>query len=84
MAKARNVGEESEIEVRKNTWKLHHKEFMEKHVKENGEMRYTNLTLEQARGLTKLKKRCKDGEIVVTTTDKSGKFFVSSRENYEE
>ena len=43
-----------------------------------------NLTSAQARGLKSLRKRVEDGEIVVLPTDKTGKFAVMGREDYEQ
>ena len=43
-----------------------------------------NLTKQQQAGLKKLKKRIKDGELLVIKTDKSGKLGVISREKYQE
>ena len=75
------VKDESEIEVRKKAWLEEHKKYMDKE-KVGDRMKYNNLTAEQRRGLTKLKKRVKDGEIVVSKTDKSGKLFVSTFDSY--
>ena len=44
----------------------------------------SNLSKSQARGLKSLLTRVKNGEIVVTPTDKSGNFAVMSRKSYEE
>ena len=43
-----------------------------------------NLTMGEKRGLKSLKKRVKDGEIVVCQTDKSGRFCVLTQEQYLE
>ena len=42
----------------------------------------SNLTPAEARGLKKLKKRVRDGQLVVVRTDKSGKFCLMSLEEY--
>lgn len=44
--------------------------------------RTLNLTLPQMNGLKKIRKRIADNEIVVYTSDKSGKFTVDTKENY--
>ena len=41
-----------------------------------------NLTPEEQRGLKSLKRRIKEGEIVVLPTDKSGRFAIMSMETY--
>ena len=81
LAKPLTVKDESEIEVRKKAWQEEHRKFMDKEMA-GDRMKYNNLTAEQRRGLTKLKKRVKDGEIVVSKTDKSGKLFVSTFDSY--
>ena len=43
---------------------------------------YTNLTKSEKRGLRKLTKRVKAGEIVVIKSDKSGKLCICSMEAY--
>ena len=43
---------------------------------------YTNLTTSEKRGLRKLTKRVKAGEIVVIESDKSGKLCICSMEAY--
>ena len=43
-----------------------------------------NLTQKEKNGMKSLKKRIKDGEIVVTSTDKSSRFAVITKEQYLE
>ena len=43
---------------------------------------WRNLTRKEKRGLVKIKKRVKDGELVVVKTDKSGKLMVLSKDEY--
>merc|ERR1711954_282286 len=43
-----------------------------------------NLTKSERRGLKKLARRVKSGEIVVYTTDKSSKLAIATRESYEQ
>ena len=52
-------------------------------VESRGGDRRSNLTVSQARGLDKLLKRMKDGEVVIYTTDKSGRLSIDSKENYD-
>ena len=56
--------------------------YVKRNCKGNGDQKGDNLTKQQRRGMSKLKERCKSGEIVITCTDKSGKLAVSTRENY--
>ena len=42
----------------------------------------SNLTRQEQIGLKKIRKRVKDGEILVLKTDKSGKLAVIKRDNY--
>ena len=49
-----------------------------------GEQKVTNMTQEQRKGREKLQRRVKEGEIVITLTDKSGKFAVVDSETYKE
>ena len=79
MAKELTVEEEAKLEVQRNMWMKVYREYMEENCDKDG-----ILTEQQKRGLKKLSKRIKDGEIVVTKTDKSGRFFVSMMEDYRE
>ena len=54
-----------------------------KECKENGEQKIQNTNNKERLGLKKLNKRVRDREIVVTTTDKSGKFAVVEIEEYK-
>ena len=44
----------------------------------------TNLTKDQEKGMKSLKKRVKDGEIIIVPTDKSGNLAIMSRSTYLE
>ena len=82
LPKERSVEEESEFEVRKNAWMAEYDRVMEEICDEEGNVKDGTLNGAPRRGLKKLCKRVKDGEIVVTKTDKSGRLFVSSMEGY--
>ena len=58
-------------------------EFIRKNCNKRGEQ-CSNLSNSELRGLKSLKKRVKNGEIVVVPTDKTGKLCVMAREAYEE
>ena len=75
--------EEAKIAVRREHFEEVFSEYCQEHCSEKGEQK-SNLTFSQRNGLRKLKKRIKDGEIVVMLTDKSGKLAVSDVESYME
>ena len=54
------------------------------YIEENKETERINLSKEQQKGLRSLKKRQKEGEIVIFQTDKSGKMSVDTPQNYAE
>ena len=70
------------FEVRKNTWMMEFDKVMSEICDEEGNIKEGVVNWVQRRGLKKLSKRVKEGEIVVTRTDKSGRLFVSSVEGY--
>ena len=78
----RPAREEAELMVRTERLERIVSKYMEENCNEKGEIIETNITNQQKRGLKKLLKRVKEGEIVVTTTDKSGKLCVCSWDNY--
>ena len=51
-------------------------------IKKDTEM--SNLTEEQKKGIKSLKKKQKEGRVVIFQTDKSGKLAADSPENYAE
>ena len=72
---------EEGIEFRRMSWKKIYRDFRGEFTDEKG-VQESNLTDEESRGLEKLKKRVKAGELVVVRTDKSGKFSIMSIEEY--
>ena len=44
----------------------------------------SNITIEEQNGMKSLKKRMKEGEIIITTTDKSGKYAVMETDLYRQ
>ena len=73
--------EESRIEVRKRTQKETYENYREKNTNKKGDQK-SNLTKGEKNGLKSLKKRMTNEEIIVMKTDKSGKFVVTTPENY--
>ena len=51
------------------------------YIKENNNMKMSNLTTEEKKGIQSLKKR---KDLIIAQTDKSGRFSIDSRDNYME
>ena len=81
--KALSPVEEAKMEVRRVTWAKIYNDFEQEMCDEDG-IQESNLTREEEMGLKSLKKRVKDGELVICQTDKSGRFAVLTLEQYEE
>ena len=60
-----------------------HRKMHESGCDDKGNQKKSNLSNSQKRGIEKLKKRIKNGEVVISTTDKSGKLTVSTREKLQ-
>ena len=79
----RPLREEAELSVRNDAWEAEIRKYRKEFCDEEGLiLAGCNLTESERRGLKKLKKRAEDGDIVIGTTDKSGKLCVSSMESY--
>ena len=72
---------ENMIEMRREIHTEIHNRYRQERCNKDGEQE-SNLTKDQQEGLKTLKKKIKDGEIVVLRTDKSGKLCVASRDAY--
>ena len=59
-------------------------EYMHRASDKRGERNNINMTKEQIQGKKSLLKRAREGELVITTTDKSGKFAVVETSIYKE
>ena len=81
LPKPRSAKVEQDIELRRQTWRKIYKDFRNQFTDEEG-IQESNLTMEEARGLKKLQKRVKEGELVVVKSDKSGKFSIMSMDEY--
>ena len=77
----KNAKLEEGIELRRMTWKKIFWDFLGEMTDEEG-VQESNLTKEEATGLDKIKKKVKEGSIVIVRTDKSGKFAIMSLEKY--
>ena len=73
--------EEAELTVRNEQWLEEVVKYRKSHCDEEGNIRECNLSRQEKSGLRKLRERVKSGEIVIGTTDKSGKLCVSSMED---
>ena len=73
--------EEAKIEIRREQYEQVFRDHVRDHCSESGTQQ-SNMSWSHRNGLKKLQKRKKDGDIIVLTTDKSGKFAVSDVESY--
>ena len=62
-------------------WRRIYRDFRDEYIDQKG-VQESNLTEEEVRGLEKLKKRVKEGELVVVKTDESGQFSIMIIEEY--
>ena len=83
LPKPLSAEEESKIEVRKRTQKEIFEKFRKNNTNSKGEQK-SNLTQSEQKGLRSLRKRIKEGSIVIMKTDKSGRFVVTTPEKYIE
>ena len=60
------------------------RDFTESQCKDSGDQKSTNLTQSQFRGLQSIKKRVKEGSIIIMPTDKTGGLAAASRGAYKE
>lgn len=72
---------ESEIVVRTESYKKIFKEYIDRETKKGRQRQ--EITRQEKAGIYKLKKRIKEGEVIVSKTDKTGKLAVQSRAAYE-
>ena len=57
-------------------------DYLKEYCDKNGNIKDTNMTKEEIKGLKSLKDRVKKGEISIAPTDKSGKLSINTRDNY--
>ena len=81
LPKPLSVRRESEIELRRECHDRVYQKYRQEFCNKDGEQK-TNLTEDEKKGLKKIQKRIKEGDLVVMKTDKSGKMSVTDRENY--
>ena len=69
---------ESGLSIRKQQFTDTFADFMKSQCDDKGRQMKTSLTAEQRKGLTEIKKKIKEGEVILLETDKTGKFAVVS------
>ena len=83
LPKPLSVIRETEIEMRREAHSTVYQEYRREFCNKDGEQKM-NLTEEEKKGLKRIQKRIKDGDLIVMKTDKSGKLSVTTREKYLE
>ena len=81
--KARSLEEEASFEAIRLELKGLFNNYVSKNCKKGG-IQSPNITQSQARGLKSLRKRFKEGDLVIIPTDKSGNVAIMSRDSYLE
>ena len=81
LPKALETKIESEMHIRTQLYKETFEEYKRKHCDEHGKQTQ-GLKKSQIRGVMKLKKKVKEGKIVICRTDKTDKMAALSRESY--
>ena len=77
--KMRSFDEEAKLEMMRQDLRGVYGQYMREKCGPRG-LQNSNLTMREIKGLKSLKKRVKEGEIVILPTDKTGLFTVMSRE----
>ena len=78
----KDLEEESKLDMVRREIMGEYRKYVKEKCKKGGKQT-SNLTKEEQEGLQSLKKRVKEGEIIVLPTDKSGRFALMTRETYE-
>ena len=72
---------ENQLEVRRNAYMAEFRKYVAENCDEKSRQK-TNLTPAQRRGIQKLNKRQKEGELIIAMTDKSGRLAAVETELY--
>ena len=75
--------EERVLEAKEFMWNETLERFISSNCDEKGNQRCRNTTREEQKGMKKIRERQKDGSIVISTTDKSGKTSASSKKKLQ-
>ena len=83
LPKPRPRKEEVIMEAKEALWGEVTEEYIKEYCTNDGSLKMSDLTKSQVAGHKSLMKKRKEGEVVVSTTDKFGKMTLSTPENYE-
>ena len=73
--------EEAGLEVLRQEWTATYRDFCKENCNQKKEQ-VSNLTKKEKEGLESIRKRIKDGQLVIVPTDKSGRFSVMDLDTY--
>ena len=76
------ISDEALIEIRREIHGNIYNTFRHEHCSKNGEQKQ-NLTEQEQKGLESLVKRISEEDLIIMKTDKSGKFCITTREEYK-
>ena len=76
------ISDEALIEIRREIHGNIYNTFRHEHCSKNGEQKQ-NLTEQEQKGLESLVKRMSEEDLIIMKTDKSGKFCITTREEYK-
>ena len=79
-----NTEDETLLQARRQAVMEDYDEYVRENTNKKGEVKNINMTEDQIEGMKSLNKRWKEGEIIITTTDKSGKYAVVETSLYKE
>ena len=82
LPKALSTQDEMKLEVRKMEMVKVFEDYVKEHCSDDEGSQKMNLSKSELRGLKSLKKKVKDGDIIICQTDKSGRFAVMRMETY--
>ena len=74
--------EEALLHAKEVIWQETISNYRRNNCREDGTQLKDNVTKSERRGINKLRRRAKAGEIVISSTDKSGKLTISSMDSY--
>ena len=78
---ALGLEEEAGLEVLRQEWREAYRGFIREKCNNKREQE-SNLTKEEREGLASLRKRIKEGDVIIVPTDKSGRFSIMDLETY--
>ena len=81
LPKARPVQEELELGAKEFIYTKTIQKYIDANCNDQGTQKQDNLTKSERRGIAKLRKKQELGQIIITTTDKSGQLCIIARDN---